>query len=54
MTRVAAVLVTHDAEPWIEATLASIVAQTRQPDEIVVVDDASTDATRDDRGPGAG
>lgn len=47
MIRVAAVLVTHNSEPWIEATLASVVAQSRQPDEIVVVDDVSTDATRE-------
>ena len=47
MTRVAAVLVTHNAEAWIEETLASVLAQSRQPDEIVIVDDASTDATRE-------
>lgn len=47
MNRIAAVIVTHNAEPWIEATLASILAQTRQPDEIVVIDDASTDTTRE-------
>lgn len=45
MSQIAAVLVTHDSERWIEATLTGLLAQTRQPDEIVVVDDASTDAT---------
>jgi glycosyltransferase involved in cell wall biosynthesis len=46
MTRIAAVLVTHNAEPWIEETLASITAQSLHADEIIVIDDASTDATR--------
>jgi glycosyltransferase involved in cell wall biosynthesis len=45
MNRIAAVLVTHNSERWIEATLTSLVAQSLQPDEIIVVDDASTDAT---------
>ena len=47
MTRVAAVLVTNDSERWIEQTLASVVDQGRAADVIVVVDDASTDATRE-------
>ena len=47
MTRVAAVLVTSNSERWLEQTLASVVAQTRQPDEIVIIDDRSTDGTRD-------
>ena len=37
MTRVAAVIVTSNSERWLEQTLASVVAQTRQPDEIVIV-----------------
>lgn len=45
MTRIAAVLVTHNAAPWLEATLASIDAQSRRPDRTVVVDDRSTDDT---------
>ena len=47
MSRVAALLVTHDAERWIEPLLASIAAQTRPPDSVVVVDDHSRDATAD-------
>jgi len=47
MTRVAAVLVTSNSERWLEQTLTSVLAQTRQPDEIVIVDDRSTDGTRD-------
>lgn len=45
MSRVAAVLVTHNAASWLDITLNSIVAQTRPPDAIVVVDDRSTDDT---------
>lgn len=47
MTRVAAVLVTSNSERWIEATARSVAGQSRAPDEIVVIDDRSTDATRD-------
>jgi glycosyltransferase involved in cell wall biosynthesis len=43
----AVVLVTHNSERWIEATLRSMLAQTQAPDEIVIVDDNSTDRTRD-------
>ncbi len=45
MTRVAVVLVTSNSERWIEATLASVLAQSRRPDDVVVVDDGSTDRT---------
>lgn len=45
MTTVAAVIVTHDAAAWISQTLESIAAQTHRPDRVVVVDDASADAT---------
>jgi glycosyltransferase involved in cell wall biosynthesis len=41
----AAVLVTHDAEPFIAATITSVLRQTQLPDLIVIIDDASTDAT---------
>lgn len=47
MTSVSAVIVTRDAECWLPRTLASIAAQTRPPDEVVAVDDGSTDRTRD-------
>lgn len=47
MTRVAAVLVTRNSQVWLEQTLASVLGQTRQPDEIVIIDDKSTDSTRD-------
>jgi glycosyltransferase involved in cell wall biosynthesis len=47
MTRVAVVLVTKDSARWIESTLASVLGQSRPADEIVVIDDGSTDGTRD-------
>lgn len=47
MTRVAVVLVTSNSERWLEQTLASIEAQTRPADDIVVIDDRSTDRTRE-------
>ena len=47
MTTIAAVIVTHDAAAWLPATLESIGRQTRPPDTVVVIDDGSTDATRE-------
>ena len=45
MTSVTALIVTRDSERWLPATLASIAGQTRPPDELVAVDDGSTDGT---------
>lgn len=42
---VAALIPAYNAVAYLEATLASVHAQTRKPDEIIVVDDASTDNT---------
>ncbi len=36
---------TYNAAPFVDQTLAAIAAQTRLPDQIVLVDDASTDDT---------
>jgi len=47
MTGVAALIVTHNAHTWLEQTLASVVAQERPADTIIVVDDHSTDGTHD-------
>lgn len=47
MTRVAAVLVTHDSAAWLEQTLASVRDQQRPADLLVIVDDRSTDGTRE-------
>jgi glycosyltransferase involved in cell wall biosynthesis len=44
---IAAVLVTHDSERWLKATLDSIANQTRKPDRIIVIDDNSTDGTEE-------
>lgn len=43
--RVAAVLVTHDSERFLPELIASIQGQTRAPDEVIVIDDCSTDQT---------
>lgn len=45
MTRIAAVLVTSNSARWLEPTLTSVLTQERQPDEIVIIDDRSTDDT---------
>lgn len=45
MSTIAAVLVTHNAEDWIAGTLDSIDAQSRRLDDVVVIDDGSSDAT---------
>jgi len=43
--KVSAVVTTHDVAPWIESALRSIAGQQRPPDEIVLLDDASSDDT---------
>ena len=45
MTHVSVVIPAYQAAPTLAETLDSVAAQTRPPDEIVVVDDGSTDAT---------
>lgn len=45
MTRIAAVLVTYNSQQWILATVESVLSQSRAADVIVIIDDASTDAT---------
>jgi glycosyltransferase involved in cell wall biosynthesis len=42
---ISAVIAAYQAEEWIAEALESILVQTRPPDEIVVVDDGSTDGT---------
>ncbi|MHB8190001.1 MAG: glycosyltransferase family 2 protein [Ferrimicrobium sp.] len=43
--QISAVIPTYNAEDTIAATLRSVIDQSRPPDEIIVVDDASTDNT---------
>ncbi len=42
---ISAVVAAYNAERWIAETLEAILGQTRPPDEVVVVDDGSTDGT---------
>ncbi len=45
MTTVAAIIPTRDRAAWTKRAVESVKAQTRPPDELVVVDDGSTDGT---------
>ena len=47
MTTLGVAVVTHNGMQWIDECLRSILEQTRPPDRVVVVDDASTDGTVD-------
>lgn len=46
-TTVSAIVTAYNCAPFIAEALDSILAQTRPPDEIIVVNDGSTDGTRD-------
>ena len=43
--RVTAILIVRNGEPWLDRTLRALRAQTRQPDDLVLVDCASTDGS---------
>lgn len=43
--RISVALCTYNGEPYLREQLASILAQSRQPDEMVICDDMSTDRT---------
>jgi teichuronic acid biosynthesis glycosyltransferase TuaG len=45
MPTIAVVMPAYNAGPWIDETLISLLAQTRPADEVIVVDDGSTDDT---------
>ena len=47
MVRIAVVVVTYNRKVLLERCLNALVGQTRKPDRIVLVDNASTDGTRD-------
>lgn len=44
---ISVVIPTYNLEAEVGQTLSSVLAQTRPPDEVLIVDDGSTDATRD-------
>ena len=43
--RITAILIVRNGEPWLDRTLGALRAQTRQPDDLVLVDCASTDGS---------
>src|SRR5690349_6454693 len=43
---IAVVLASYNHAPWLRACIDSVLAQTRPPDEFIVVDDGSTDGSR--------
>lgn len=47
MTTVGVVIVTHNSERWITETLMSVLGQSRAPDDIVIIDDSSSDRTKE-------
>jgi glycosyltransferase involved in cell wall biosynthesis len=42
---ITAVIAAYNSEPWLGESLEAVLGQTRPPDEVVVVDDGSTDGT---------
>lgn len=45
--KISIVIATYNGEKYLREQLDSLYSQTRKPDEIVVVDDRSTDGTRE-------
>jgi len=46
MTRISVIVCAHNEAAYLPARLYSLLAQTRRPDEIIVINNASTDETR--------
>lgn len=46
-SRITVLMPVRNAGPWIEESLRSVLAQTRHPDELLIVDDGSTDESMD-------
>ena len=45
MFKVSVAMATYNGEKYIESQLRSVLSQIRQPDEVVITDDCSTDGT---------
>ena len=45
MSRLVTVIPVYNGEPFLKATLQSVVAQTRRPDCVIIQDNCSTDGT---------
>ena len=45
--RISVIVCAYNEEEWLPGCLHSVLAQTRRPDQVVVVNNASTDGTRD-------
>lgn len=47
LTGVSAIIPSHNRSAWIEEAIRSVISQSRPPDELIIVDDGSTDDTQD-------
>lgn len=45
--KISVLIITRNREKMLENSLNSLIAQTRMPDEVIVVDNASTDDTKE-------
>ena len=44
---ISVIIVTRNRAEWLKDTLSSLAKQSRQPDEVIVVDNASADHTKE-------